>query len=134
MKIESDHINQAFEINPGGTVLSKEDFLRLELAQERLKSVSAQVGFLQLEDRLDELTIHNYQLQQQVKSQELQIRRKDRERDARRVLQMQSSTGNALEELKSELGKKYKVSDWSRVAYNDITGEINPLPEAPQKE
>lgn len=109
--------------------LIREDLLRLELAQERLKSASMQRGLLELTDKIEELSIHNLQLQMQVKAQELQIRRLGVEKELKNALRSQSEIGTNLESLKGELAEKYGVGDWNKVSYDDLTGVINELPE-----
>jgi hypothetical protein len=113
---------------PAEKKLTREDLLRLELAQERLLSQALRHKILQLEDRVDELSVRNLALQNDNKQLELQVRRLERAQEDKKLLHLQSQAGGALETLKAELGKKYGVEDWSKVAYDDKTGLIHQLP------
>ena len=107
--------------------LSREDLLRLELAQERLLRATMQIGMKQLEDKIDELNINKVNLENNVKTLEFQLRRRDRMKEMVSLTRLQTDVGGSLEELKAELAARYDI-DWASITYDDVTGQINTLP------
>lgn len=102
--------------------LSAVDMLKLELEQQRALVATQAVGMKALEMRLEDAESRALQYTQT-------IRRFERERELAMLRGIQAGAIAGLETLKASLGPCYGVTDWAKVTYDDVTGEITPLPE-----
>ena len=60
-------------------------------------------------------------------------RHKELEEKIKRLSEDHERVGKLHEGLKTEIGQKYGIDDWNKVAYDDLSGRLTMIPE-PTKE
>ena len=104
--------------------LTREEILRIELCQERIKNVAMMSGQKQLEGKVDELQAHIENLNATIKVLEQQLRQTKRGEEIFKLQKIQADQVRTFEDVKKEVGRKHGIEDWSKVTYNDDTGMI----------
>lgn len=122
---------------PGDKFLSEADLLRLELSQTKLQLAAEILKSKKLEDQLDEASTALQQSQLSVQMSNLTVQRLSRKTDrfepqGKAAREDYAKTGEKHEALKKELGGRYEV-DMAKAAYDENTGRISLIPDAPKE-
>lgn len=132
---KSENASDVGEDLPGDAFLEAEELYRVELAQMKLQLSGSLLREKRLEDKCDELALHDGLKQLQIKAYELQVARmhiqRANEAAVKRLNEDFTASGEKLEALKKTLGEKYNL-DMSVASYDDVTGRLFLPPTSPK--